>query len=585
MTDMENVCALVPRTPPEGMLKWIQADMEWYGLLYEVQWVTDYGLEAMLDEGARGRKIKMVRAWCSCCGEEGLFDWCRPGQGNGGYGFVFHAANGETGVYVSGEESICPFCGCPVKVKRAAGLGREGYYVTETFYCMSAAVVGPQQLLALTGWEIERRAYRSGRDQLAARPAEAYVFSRYDCSKLNGWVTAYSGNAGYFKAFKRHWERPKNWSESWGNEQVIYGLTPELVAGSCLPDCKLDVYMTSFTNIRKKYPVAYLRLYQHHPNVENLVVSGLPMVLDELLKERLTGGGWENNKRGLPVLEGIDWEEQRPARMLGLTKEELRLGREQGWGALYWRLFIGAKEQGERLTGEDIRNAHYIGDENVLRLIGKGPVGKSLRYLLKQYAIVGPGDEDEYGDPVPEAVFDVNTLVDYWDMCQRLGRDLNDPQVRWPRDLLTAHDRVSEQVRVRKGELLEKDFKRRKQELSRYAMENDGLLIVPAGSQKELDREAAKLHHCVWTYGEDHATGKTAIFFIRRTKHPKTPYYTLELDEQKLKVRQNRGLRNCGKKPEIQAFENLWIQWIRAGAKRDKNGQPILPKTRKTNIA
>lgn len=374
MTAMEKVCALVPRTPPEGMLKWagLQADMERYGLLYEVQWVTDYGLEAMLDDGTRGRKVKMVRAWCSCCGGEGLFEWCPTGDRSGRYGFLFQADNGDVGAYASGDETISPFCGCPVRVKKAAELGRESYYVTESAYCMSAAVVGPQRLLALTGWAVERRAYRSGRDQLAARPAEAYVFSRYDCCKLNGWVTAYSGTAGYFRAFKRGWEQPNKWSESWGDEQAIYGLTPEMVAGSCLPDCKLDVYMDSFASIRKKYPVAYLRLYQHHPNVENQVVSGLPMVLDELLEEQMTNGKWGDNKRGLPVLGDIAWEEQRPAQMLGLTKEELRLGREQGWGALYWRLFVGAKEQGERLAGKDIQNAHYIGDENVLRLIGKG---------------------------------------------------------------------------------------------------------------------------------------------------------------------------------------------------------------------
>lgn len=113
-------------------------------------------------------------------------------------------------------------------------------------------------------------------------------------------------------------------------------------------------------------------------------------------------------------------------------------------------------------------------------------------------------------------------------------------------------------------------------------MEADGLLIVPAGSQKDLDRESEKLHHCVWTYGENHAKGKTAIFFIRRKEHPRTPYYTLELDEEKMKIKQNRGLRNCGKTPEVQAFEDLWIYWVRHGAKRDKEGKPVLPQRKKS---
>ena len=59
---------------------------------------------------------------------------------------------------------------------------------------------------------------------------------------------------------------------------------------------------------------------------------------------------------------------------------------------------------------------------------------------------------------------------------------------------------------------------------------------------------------------------------------PRKPYYTLELDEKKLTVRQNRGLQNCGKTAAVQAFEDLWISWARAEAKRDERGRPVLPE-------
>ena len=85
----------------------------------------------------------------------------------------------------------------------------------------------------------------------------------------------------------------------------------------------------------------------------------------------------------------------------------------------------------------------------------------------------------------------------------------------------------------------------------------------------------------MWTYAERHAEGKTAIFFIRRTVEPGKPYYTLELDEKKLRVRQNRGLRNCGKTEAVQAFEDLWLSWVRAGAKRDGRGRPVPPERKK----
>ena len=67
------------------------------------------------------------------------------------------------------------------------------------------------------------------------------------------------------------------------------------------------------------------------------------------------------------------------------------------------------------------------------------------------------------------------------------------------------------------------------------------------------------------TYGQRHAEGESAIFFIRRKSRPGESYYTLELDEKKRTVRQNRGLRNCPRTPEVQAFEDLWLNWVRAG--------------------
>lgn len=31
---------------------------------------------------------------------------------------------------------------------------------------------------------------------------------------------------------------------------------------------------------------------------------------------------------------------------------------------------------------------------------------------------------------------------------------------------------------------------------------------------------------------------------------------------------------------EVQAFEDKWLAWVRAGAPRDRDGKPILPQTK-----
>lgn len=412
---MERVARLVSRTPPEGLTDWapVRDDLEYWGLVYEAVWIQENGLEVLLDEWARPRKRKAVEVRCSYCGESRIMPWARTDKQHGGYGFLQKdERDGEMYLVGSGDESVCPICGEPVRVKKAAEAG-QGYFVTDETQAMSAAVVGRNKYLALTGWTIQRRVYRNARAELKVLPAEAYVFARDDCRKLMGWRSSYSGNAGYSITYSLDWSEPQKWHESWGLAGGIFGLTPELVAGSCLPNCKLDVYMETFQNEKPKYPVMYLRLYQQHPNVENLLLSGLPMVLDDLLEEARRFGDWEReNSKGLPRVKDIRWSEVRPDRMLGLAKEELRLGREQCWGAFFWRLFVRTKAQGERLTGKDVQRAFMLGDPNLLELPGQGPVGKSIRYLLKQavedpYRYMDNGDEEDDETEETISLFDL----------------------------------------------------------------------------------------------------------------------------------------------------------------------------------
>lgn len=593
---MRDLRKLIPREPPEGFLEWaakeLYGDLDTYGMIYEQEWVEDWGLEQVLDEWAKPRKRRMVRVECSCCGYRDLYHYGKlSGWNRGGYGFVLPESYAEVEggtVYGDGENILCPQCGTPVLIRKRAAVKKNGdCFVTASSQAMSAAVMGEDHLLVLTGWVIQRRAGIGGGSYLAAIPAEAYVFSAAECSQLMGWRNGYSGTAGYFVEYAKVWRQPKDWTERWGQEEHIFGLTPELVASSCLPHCKLDVYMAPRPGANH-YPVTWLRLCQAHPNVEAVLLHGLPRVLDDLIRDHTQEHRWEDNKQGRMELPELDWSQTRPAQMLHLTKDELRLAREQDWGMLFWDLFRYSKAAGEALTGQDIENAFYLGDEHVGQLVGRGPVAKSIRYLLQQCGqwedAYVPEPEDE--DPAPDAAIpDVQTLLDYWDMAEQLGQDLTNAQVRFPRDLFAAHDEAAAQMQKRKEAGRAGLFRLRRKYLSKWTFSADGLLIRPAASQQELTDEGNRLHHCVSTYGQRHAEGESAIFFIRRKSRPGESYYTLELDEKKRTVRQNRGLRNCPRTPEVQAFEDLWLSWVRAGAPRDERGKPVVPAHERKGIA
>lgn len=580
---MEDVRKLIPRTPPEGLKEWADRNFPrpHGGLVYEAVWVDNLGLERYLDEYADVKRIKEVEVRCSICGERTLLSWAKTQKNQGGFGFMNPE---EDWIPVgSGDDTVCPYCGASVRVKKASEIRESGWVIGERF-AVSASVVGDRRYLALTEWVLQDRVHKSGYCQTNIIPAESYVFSPGDCYKLVGWRNSYSGKSGYFISYQREWRQPKKWTESLGQVRGIYGLTPELIAKSCLPNCKLDVYMSSFADEANKFPVPYLRLFQVSPNTENILLNGLPLVLDGLLDQEVTSPAWDGNIRGFPAITEIDWRENRPAQMLGLSKEELRMARSQGWGVYLWRVFLTAKDFGERLSKTDMINVFLLCDKNLLNVAGRAPIGKTVRYLLRQIELAGlnSGEYDENGNPLMEDVIDVTMLIDYWYACGGLGRNLNNSQVRWPRDLIGAHEAAtfawSERRDAFKERAINEKFRIRRRQLAKYIFEADGLIILPAYSQADMKREGEELNHCVGTYARKHADGDTAIFFIRRKLEPQKSYYTLEFDEKALAVRQNRGNHNCARTPKVEAFENLWLSWVRAGAKRDKNGRPVLPE-------
>lgn len=577
---MKDYRKVVSRTPPEWLKEKMAVNLDTGGLLYQIQWVEEDPMGPILERRKR-RKIKMVKVKCSECGGEGLLPWAQ-GRSEKTYGFRHPGEvvwsdrwGGQYGDAVyHGDAVLCPWCGSPVKTIRAASLRRNCWQETAETTAMTASTLQGGELV-LSGWRAQRRVYRDGHEEVAIDPMEAYVFHGNEACKLTGWRNAYSGNAGYYIELKREWGQPKDWSESWGSEGEIYGLTEELIQGSSLPHCKLVEYMR-MQKVKKVYPVAYLRLYQMHPQVENLLMNGLPMLLAELIDKEIGGRVWSNNKKGRIFLDEINWDEREPAKMLGLNRGELRLAREMGWCRFLWQLYLTAKESGEILTEEDLRNVFYLGDEDAIDLVGQGPVGKSVAYLLRQIEVCG---ENEETDPYVEIedFIGVQTLLDYWHMCRLMGWDLSDKHVRFPPDLCQAHDRVMQEKKDLTEEMMKSAFAQRAEELGKFRFQAEGLLIRPAASQKELNDEAKQLSHCVWSYAERHASGQTAIFFIRNVDEPKKSYFTLELDELHMEVRQNRGKGNCDRTKEVEAFEALWLSWIRAGCKRDKDGEPVLP--------
>lgn len=305
--------------------------------------------------------------------------------------------------------------------------------------------------------------------------------------------------------------------------------------------------------------IRYADAYARHPNIESLVnEKTIPFA-----KEYVEGSRAFMNRI-------VDWKKRRPHEMLRIQKEEL---------PLFSRLFDAAKNRalfyqkarlaGQRLTGAQFETLdalwNFSFEERPAKESLKSKrIPKMLNYLHRQFRLSERSGQGNH--------FDLNSLVttwrDYLSECDQLGYDLTDDSIYYPPDLVKQHNRTMKLIRIRADELSRKKAAARLEKLRWMAFEKGGLLIRPAGSANELVEEGKSLDHCVATYAERHISGKTAIFFIRKSDSPEKSYFTLELNEKEFSVRQNRGNHNCDPPEEVTEFVAAWLKWLPIERKR-----------------
>lgn len=523
---------LLPRTPPVDLVQWAlerEAFQQEY-LIYKAGRVY---------EPLEDQFHPAVEVVCTNCGEKFFADkvdagGCSAAYAPAPFGWYHHEMSESV---ISGSLTMCPICGCEVKVVHVGSIPR-GIEECAWITTMSRLPVeGCKDRFVLTDWMVKRWIEKSGQSRYTTEPYSAWVVEEKKVVRLMGYMRTLGGAISIL----HKWAQRKTFCDVYGEVSMVYPWDKSILEGTTAENCKLDLYQDA----GGKRLVAYLALWRKRPAVENLLVQGCGRFLAELIdKER--NSGYDHG--GIPKLKEINWKEKRPAQMLGLNKEEFRHMRRMRWNVEDLERYRLVKAASLPLKlPEDMQLLRSRPAYEINRILEEGAPGdfwRILRYLKKQ-------KEQWY------------TLQDYWNMAKRLHRDLSDSLVRWPRSLNAAHDQVMAEQKAREDAALNEMFIERAEELGYLAFELDGLLIRPCRNETELIREGKDLHHCVATYAKRHAEGKTAILFIRQAAEPDTPFFTLEFDEKTRTVRQNRGLRNCDRTPEVTAFEAAWLNYAR----------------------
>ena len=530
---------LLPKTPPVDLVQWaLEQDVfKKEYLIYKASRVYE-----PLEDQMR----PAVEVVCTHCGEKFFAEkvdagGCSMAYTAAPFGWYHHEMSESV---ISGSVTMCPACGCEVKVVHVGSIPR-GIEDCAWITTMSRLPIeGRLDRFVLTDWLVKRQIAKSGDSQYTTDPYSAWVVEEKKVVRLMGYMRTLGGSISIL----HKWEQRKTFCDVYGSASMVYPWDKSLLEGTTAENCKLDLYQDA----DGKRLVAYLSLWRKRPAVENLLVQDCGYFLAELIdRERNSCYDYD----GIPKLKDINWKEKRPAQMLGLNKEEFRHMRRMRWNVEDLERYRSVKTAGVPLTlPEDMQLLRSRPAYEINRILEEGTPGdfwRILRYLKKQKQ-------------------PWNTLQDYWHMAHRLHRDLMDSLVRWPRSLTAAHDQVMAELKARENAALNEMFIKRAEELAYLSFELDGLLIRPCQTETELIREGKDLHHCVATYAKWHAEGKTAILFIRQAAEPDKPFFTLEFDEKTRTVRQNRGLRNCDRTPEVKAFENAWLSYVRRARPKER---------------
>lgn len=549
----------------------------------ELETVNDsYDHYLFYEKDGHGRRV-----WTSCCHHKK--EYIGPDM------FLVTPEHRAVMAAKHGESLTCPFCGRRVtaksigKSRRCAGLRR---YIPVVFLSTSE-----------DGETVYIQAYWSMKDfngNYAAEPL--YMVTRVYRLRRGEYLQWQEGYGKGGWAMRPHKSRFPLEPFVLNNDNPGY----RVVGGDCLDRSFLRYTRYQDWELHRRTDgglhrstVRFLALAAQYPeSVEMLMKAGMLEPIEEYI---------DRNRKNNAV---IHWGEKDPRRAFGLTAEELRafLGRSKRLETLY--VYRAFRRQGVRVSMADADAAaeslccYRTRARDVAAVCAGAGVkpGKLARYL-EQYT----GGCHAGGYRRPRDI--VGHWWDYIENAQKLGYDMRVPGVLMPRDLQEAHDnaaalaRRQEEARLAR-ERAERDaeererlrlrkisFQKRIEKLrAKYEYSAGGYLIRVAESAEEIIAEGKALSHCVAGYAERYLDGALTIVFLRSASAPDKPLVTIEMDGGFLV--QAHGYSNerkpCPENPEMQSprklyanFLDPWLAWVAAGSKRDKQGRPKLPGTRK----
>lgn len=477
------------------------------------------------------------------------------------------------------QPTACPICGKIAEVKE---IGRSGD--RKNLWSFHRALVFRKQRGVLWALAYDTtKCYEGGDDALVALPRMRLIgIYRFDGKRAGHIGRPWWGGDcewSYYSELERttlarKWSFPEpfHWCNEYGSGYDVIGM--DELNGTPYEYCGLPEYEKRHEDCAR-----FLALCTCYPRqVEMLMKAGL----DDIVQDRIDG------KLNAKLL---DWNEPNVLKSFSVPKEDLRKWLESDKSTCVMTAYKGFAKAKIPITLEQTqelyRSCGIAWFERLTLRMKRYGIGyqRMVNYLERNR------DKRKKYNTGYETV---QLWCDYIDAAAKIGYDLKNPVYLLPMSLRAKHDAAAKAAEAFAKTKDEKRARKRCTALSlRYTYWNDRYLIRPPVSAAEIKAEGEKLKHCVGGYAERHVNGSCTILFLRDKQRPGKPLVTIEMDGNH--IVQIHGFKNEGAAcranpkclPPREIYADLlepWLEWLKAGSKRDKTGAPVMPKKRKVRV-
>ncbi len=477
------------------------------------------------------------------------------------------------------ESTLCPICNKPVKAVHISHFNSRASDTYQMYFINAYYIYSVHEIkgnLAILQWHVAKLYSKNGKAQYNVYPYEGCIYSAKERLRVKGWYKDLAGKEHYYG----RWFEMKNFKINFHSieKRYVMPFDASILDRCLLKNTKLDIYINAEHN---SFPCAYLRLFQSYPALENLVTHGASYLINEKISDAVDTSwnyyGYYETKFKLNS-SGLKMKIPSPSKALGISKPEFDFFIEHKVPGFIIDIYTRNKP---KTTLADVMKLYFLFNSRYMCLSVEAEakehnlfLPRLIRYLEKQEKNVR-GDKSNL----------LSTYKDYLDMLIKIGETVT-PDTAYPKNLKTAHDTASDKLTLIKSQISKEKFTKRYNALSKFIFENELFVIFPCETELDLKHEGKALSHCVYSYANKYIEGQSAIFFIRKKDAIKKPYFTLELDEKNLTVKQNRGSHNCARTPEIQAFEDEWLEYVKkVNIQELKNGKQRNNSRKSTTVS